>query len=153
MKLAEALILRADTRKRIEQLRERLAGNIQVQEGSDPHEDPQALLEELPRLVREFTDLVKRINQTNAATPFEPGVTLTDALAERDALAIERSVLTSAIQSVAQPVNRYMRSELRSITTVNVGQLQKQADDLARRYRELDTRIQAMNWAVDVIED
>jgi len=34
-----------------------------------------------------------------------------------------------------------------------VGQLQKQADDLARRYRELDTRIQVMNWAVDVIED
>jgi hypothetical protein len=40
MKLAEALILRADIRKRIEQLRSRLAANIQVQEGSDPHEDP-----------------------------------------------------------------------------------------------------------------
>jgi hypothetical protein len=103
--------------------------------------------------VREFTDLVKRINRTNAATPFEEGLTLTDALAERDALAIERSVLTSAIQSVAQPVNRYMRLELRSITTVNLGQLQKQVDDVARDYRELDTRIQAMNWAVDLVED
>jgi chromosome segregation ATPase len=153
MKLAEALILRADIRKRIEQLRNRLALNIQVQEGSTPHEDPQDLLEELPHLVRQFTDLVKQINRTNAATPFEEGMTLTDALAERDALAIERSVLSSAIQTVGQPQNRYLRSELRSITTVNLGQLQKQVDDLARRYRELDTRVQALNWAVDLIED
>ena len=103
--------------------------------------------------MRQFTDLVKQINRTNATTPFEEGMTLTDALAERDALAIERSVLHSAIQTVGQPQNRYMRSELRSITTVNLGQIQKQTDDLARRYRELDTRIQALNWAMDLIEE
>ncbi len=36
MKLAEALILRADTKKRFEQLRQRLLNNAKVQEGDKP---------------------------------------------------------------------------------------------------------------------
>ena len=47
MKLAEALILRADLQKRLEQLRQRLILNAQVQEGEQPAEDPESLLREL----------------------------------------------------------------------------------------------------------
>ena len=47
MKLAEALILRADIQKRIEQLKSRLADNAKVQEGEKPSEEPKALLAEL----------------------------------------------------------------------------------------------------------
>jgi hypothetical protein len=36
MKLAEALILRADNKKRFEQLRQRLMNNAKVQEGDKP---------------------------------------------------------------------------------------------------------------------
>ncbi len=39
MKLAEALALRADTVKRIEQLRTRIEGNARLQEGEEPAED------------------------------------------------------------------------------------------------------------------
>ena len=50
MKIAEALIERADIQKRIEQLRDRLSSNALVQEGEEPAEDPTSLLTELDRL-------------------------------------------------------------------------------------------------------
>ena len=45
MKLAEALIERADLQKRFDQLEERLQNNALVQEGEKPAEDPEALKE------------------------------------------------------------------------------------------------------------
>ena len=47
MKLAEALVLRADVQKRIRQMQSRLNQSALVQEGEQPPEDPQALLAEL----------------------------------------------------------------------------------------------------------
>ena len=41
MKLAEALILRSDLQKRLEQIKDRLKKNILIQEGDSPVEDPQ----------------------------------------------------------------------------------------------------------------
>ena len=46
MKLAEALILRSDLQKRIEQLKNRLRNNVMVQEGDRPSEEPEVLLKE-----------------------------------------------------------------------------------------------------------
>jgi cell division protein FtsB len=152
MKLAEALILRADAQKRIQQLRERLNRSAKVQEGEQPPEDPQELLAELDRLAAELTVLVKQINRTNSATPFDSDITLTDALAERDALALRRSVLTGVIQMAAVQQNRYSRSEVKYFSTVSIADLQRQVDGLSRQYRELDARIQQLNWQVDLIE-
>ena len=39
-------------------------------------------------------------------------------------------------------VERQMRSELRLLTDVPVGDLLREADDLARQYREVDIRLQ-----------
>ncbi|HZM39732.1 MAG TPA: hypothetical protein VFB94_11485 [Acidimicrobiales bacterium] len=39
-------------------------------------------------------------------------------------------------------VERQVRSELRLLTDVPVGDLRREADDLARQYRELDVRLQ-----------
>lgn len=47
MKLAEALVLRADVQNRTQQVRGRLRLSALVQEGEPPPEDPQALLAEL----------------------------------------------------------------------------------------------------------
>jgi hypothetical protein len=65
MKLAEALVLRADTQKRIEQLRERLKISALIQEGDEPTENPQILLEELDRLFGQLETLISAINRTN----------------------------------------------------------------------------------------
>src|SRR6266487_1552356 len=83
MKLAEALILRADCQKRIAQLKSRLLVNAKVQEGDAPAETPQDLIAELGRVSAELLDLIKRVNRTNSATGFAGRGTISDALAER----------------------------------------------------------------------
>ena len=45
MKLAEALLLRADMQRKLESLRERIGRNTVTQEGEKPSEDPNALLD------------------------------------------------------------------------------------------------------------
>ena len=79
MKLAEALILRADCQKRIAQLKSRLLVNAKVQEGDAPAETPQELIAELGRVSNELLDLIKRINRTNSATAFAGRGTISDA--------------------------------------------------------------------------
>lgn len=152
MKLSEALIQRADTQKRLAQLRQRINQNALIQEGTRPSEDPKDLLTELARILTELGDLVKRINRTNAATEFDQKRTLTDALADRDMLHAEHSTLTGLAQAAVHTYNRYTKSEVKYLSTVNVADLQKRIDELARRIRDLDTRIQELNWQIDLIE-
>lgn len=152
MRLAEALSLRADCQKRFEQLKARLGRSAKVQEGDLPAEDPQELLAELERVARELADLVKRINRTNSATIFREGQTVSDALAERDVLGLRRAVYAELAQTASVTQSRYTRTEVKYVSTVNVAELQKRADDLAREYRELDARIQELNWNTELLE-
>ncbi len=154
MKLAEALILRADAQMRVQQLRERLIRSARVQEGDTAPENPQELLEELARTVAEWTDVVQKINRTNSHTLMgESGTgTLTDALAERDALAMERGVLQSLVAEATMPVSRMGQSNIKIFRAVDVSAVQRRMDQLARQRRDLDTTIQALNWTVDLIE-
>ena len=152
MKLAEALILRADAQKRVEQLRQRLNSNAQVQEGETPAEDPQALLVEFEGVADTLTRLIRQINLTNVATRLASDLSLADALAERDVLKLRHSVYTGLAKAAAGQQLRYSRSEIRLQSTVKVVEVQTQADQLARRHRELDTQIQAANWLTDLIE-
>lgn len=152
MKLAEALILRADNKKRFEQLRQRLLNNAKVQEGDEPAEKPEDLLKEIEQTASEFEKLIKRINQTNSQTEFAKGKTLTDALAERDVLILRRSVYSGLVNSATVTQQLYSRSEIKFVSTVNVGKIQKQVDKLAKQYRELDAKIQEFNWKIDLAE-
>jgi hypothetical protein len=43
-------------------------------------------------------------------------------------------------------------SEIKFVSTLNVAQLQRERDALAKEYRELDTLIQAANWTVELAE-
>jgi len=152
MKLSEALIQRAEAQRRYQHLRTRLTQNALVQEGDQPAEDPVDLLAELDHVLDEFTTLVRQINHTNSVTRFDGNWTLTDALAERDRLAWQRTALQGLVQAANYTQNRYSRSEVKFVSTVDVADLQRQVDDLSRQYRELDTAIQALNWSTDVIE-
>lgn len=150
MKLAEALILRADCKKRFEQLQQRIIRSAKVQEGDEPPENPRELLAELERLAVELADLIKRINQTNAATPYQAGQTLADALAERDVLLLRRAVYSGLAQAASVTQDRYSKSEVKFKSTVHVPEIQRQVDALARAYRETDARIQELNWQTEL---
>lgn len=152
MKLAEALIIRADCQKKISQLRSRLVNSAKVQEGDLPPENPQTLLGELDATVNELTNLIQKINQTNSQTIIEENLTISDALAQRDTLALKRSVYDSLLDAASCQQNRYSLSEIKSVSTVNVVEIQQEVDRLARDYRLLDTKIQQANWTTELID-
>jgi hypothetical protein len=156
MKLAEALALRSDVQKRLSQVQARAVASARYQEGEQPAENAVDLLTQARELAGELESLIRRINRTNAASDLEPGMTITDAIARRDTLALRRRVVTAVADAAsgghdrAQSWARQLRSELRQVTDVPVSQLRAEADDLARQYRELDTRIQEANWATEL---
>ena len=151
MKLAEALIWRADAKKRLGQLKTRLVRVAKVQEGDAPAEDPKALLAEYERLAGEFVRIVQRINRTNSVTELRAGLTLSDALAVRDGLILRVEVLRSLAQVAIVTQDRYTKSEVKFRSTVDVADLQQQINRLAVEHRELDTQIQSLNWQTDLL--
>ena len=112
-----------------------------------------------PTVVAEIESLVRRINRTNASTELETGLTITDAIARRDALASERAVIASVADAAAGTGGgrgagfaRQLRSELRFLTNVPIPQLRAAADELARSFRELDTKLQEANWTTELVD-
>ena len=149
MKLAEALQLRADLQKRMEQLASRLYDNATVQEGEAPAEDPAALLAEYEDCAGQLEDLMARINRTNCETQTEKG-TLTDLLARRDCLKKRVEVYRNFLTSASSLTRRATRSEIKICSTVSVPEYRKQADALSRELRELDAAIQSANWTTEL---
>ncbi|MEK3952369.1 DIP1984 family protein [Psychrobacillus sp. FSL K6-1464] len=152
MKLGEALIVRSDYQKRIEQLRNRLLQNAKIQEGETPNEDPYELTKELNQIFSNLKQLIKNINRTNLLTTFGEQQSLADALTERDLLGQEGKIYSALLDVAAMQHERYSRTEIKSITTINVKDTQKYVDELSRKHRMLDTKIQEINWLTNVIE-
>lgn len=150
MKLAEALAQRSECQTRLEELKKRLVRNARVQEGEQPAEDPQALLDEVDRLSSQLMDLIRAINRTNSSTSFDKRTTIADAIAERDVVGRKRDLLAAVSEAASTRQDRYSKSEVRFIATIPVGKVQRQVDDLARQYREIDTRIQELNWKTEI---
>ena len=151
MKLAQALILRADTQKRIEQLKVRLLSNAKTQENEKPSEDPKLLLKELDKLTSELFTLICSINLTNSSAKFD-GMSLTEMIAKKDALTLKANVLREFATSASQKVDLYSNSEIKILSTVDVAALQKQVDALSKEIRELEMKLQEANWTVDLVE-
>ncbi|HEY0321135.1 MAG TPA: DIP1984 family protein [Pyrinomonadaceae bacterium] len=152
MKLAEALILRADCNKRFEQLKQRIIRSAMVQEGDEPPENPLELIKELENVSNELSSLIRRINRTNSLTKFQEGMTLSDALAERDVLLLKREAYNQISLSASVRQDRYSKSEVKYKAKVNVQAIQKQIDELSKAVRELDSRIQETNWKIELME-
>jgi hypothetical protein len=155
MKLAEALALRAEATRRIEQLRGRIVDNARYQEGEEPAEDAASLLTQSSQACGVLESLIRRINRTNASAQLGAG-TITDAIARRDVLKLRHGLITAAADAAAgreRGWNRHLRSELTFISALPVADLRAQADDVARSIRELDTDIQRTNWEVDLLDE
>ena len=152
MKLAEALILRADLQKRIDQLRVRLNNNAEVQENDEPSEKPEELLNELDNNINQLKILIKQINKTNCVT-ISNGQTLADLIAERDTLTLKSNILRGFLNIAGQKVNLYSTTEIKIMSTVDVPALQKELDLLSKKIRETDTELQQANWLTELIEN
>ena len=151
MKLAEALMERADAQRRYAQTEERMKRFAKVQEGESPAEHPQALLAELNSIAARISELVKRINRTNNETAFATETTMADVLAERDVLAMRRNTYAELAKVATVSQDRYSKSEVKFVSTVDIAATQVQANEFAKLYRELDAKIQALNWITELV--
>jgi hypothetical protein len=149
MKLAEALSIRKDLQKRIQQLG-RIQNNVKVQEGDDPKEQPAELMKELDSCLSQLQELIWRINATNIETKNGEGRTLTELMAQKDVLTMRISTLRSVFDTASTGQDRYSRSEIKMVTMIDVKALSKQIDEYSAQLRKLDIEIQALNFQTEL---
>ena len=152
MKLGEALRRRSDNYKKIEELRGRAVAGAQIQEGQETPDSPAELLAEIERLSAETLALVQRINRTNVAARLPTGQPLVDALSERDHYLSLRKPFNAVAEAASSLQQRYMRSEIKIVRTIEPQALRKRVDDFSRRHRLLDVAIQEANWVTELLD-
>ena len=150
MKLAEALSIRKDLQTRIEQLKVRIINNVRIQEGEQPAEDPTDLMKDLDSCLKQLEELIYRINVTNMHAK-SGDKTLTQLMAERDVLTKRVQVLREVFDQASSSSERYSRSEIKYVTTIDVKAMGKQLDKLSSQLRSLDVEIQSINFATELM--
>lgn len=151
MKLAEALSLRKDLETRITKIKDRLENVVRVQEGDKPAEEPQELMSEVDRCLGQLEQLIYNINVTNMQIVADDGRNMTKLLAERDILKKRIDILRNTFNEATNSGSRY-RNEIRYVTTIEVKPLRQQLDKFAQQYRQLDMKIQELNFTNDLVE-
>ena len=151
MKLAEALQERADLNRKLAELAERIKNNCLVQEDEKPDEDPTKLLKEFDTCIERLRYLMTAINKTNGKTSVD-GRTLTEIIAEKDAVSVQLAAYHAFVAEIGKKTDRARYSEIKIIGTMDVPELQKKADKLSKKLRELDNALQQANWLTELIE-
>lgn len=159
MKLAEALLLRAEQQTHLEELKARAKTVASYQEGEEPAEDAMELVGQADQTLGELERLIRHINQTNAVTALPDGRTMTAALAHRDVLRLRHRLLNDVADAGAHGGRgglgyaRQMRSELKFVIAVPVATLRRREGEVARELRELESLIQQTNWSAELVEN
>ena len=154
MKLAEALIERADLKAQISQIVARMIENTVIQEGDEPAEDIAVLLSMYDTMMAKQEELIICINKTNSTTVLSlnnEDISLAEAIAKRDCMKSKITTIRKVRESSMTRRDRWSGSEIKYVRTVDIAKLQAMIDDYSRRYRELDTKIQTQNWATDLV--
>lgn len=93
-----------------------------------------------------------RINLTNASARNKDGKSITELIAAKDCLVLKLAVVRDFLENASKKVDRYAHKEIRVLSSVNVREMQKQADAMAKELRQIDTELQQINWNTDLAE-
>lgn len=151
MKLAKALSLRKDLETRISKIKDRLENVVRVQEGDNPAEKPQELMDELDSCLSQLELLIYNINVSNMSIVADDGRSMTKLLAERDILKKRIDILRNTFNEATNSGSRY-RNEIRYVTTIEVKPLRQELDKMSQQYRLLDMKIQELNFTNELVE-
>ena len=152
MKLAEALNQRSSLMKQIAELKRRLEDCVRIQEGEEPLDTAEELLKELEPKIEQLYRLVYQINLTNLQIKDE-GKSITELLAERDALAGRIQILNGCLNRLTENNTRFRTDDIRYIRTVDPKVFRKKYDEASSQLRQLNLRIQMLGWTNDLIEE
>ena len=150
MKLAELLKVRSGLQDKADDLTKRIHANVKRVDGDTPPESPDALLAELDTTYGELEAVVRRINSINSTQPQE-GESLGTLLLRREMTGKRLHIRKQAAEAASRQ-DGYREAEELYRRHVDVGKLYQEAEQLAKQYRELDNRIQELNWAITVAD-
>lgn len=150
MKLAEALSDRNNLQKDLAWIKDQFPKIARVPEGSKPSEDPEVMLQRMENRTREMEKLVAAINRTNLAVMDGQGHSMTELLAQRDALRVRHSILEEAYQQSTLKEDVYGRQELRYVPTLDIVSLRERLETAGAQLRTLNMTIQRLNWEAEL---
>lgn len=152
MKIAEALALRASVQKNLGWIKDQFKNNARVTAGRRPVEEPDELLQRMDIEARHLERLLTRINRTNLAVRDSQGVTLTELLARRDALRARQSIVVEAYQQGSSG-DGYLRNDAETVPALDMRALRERVGEVNTAVREINLRIQQLNWQADLLAD
>lgn len=121
-----------------------------MQEGdSVPVEAPDELKEALIGLYGRLSDMIIRINRANMENLVEEK-TLMELIADRDKSLAIGELLHGLAEAATPKSERFSRNEIRYVSAVVVQNVRKEADAYSKAAREIDNKIQAANWSIEV---
>ena len=91
------------------------------------------------------------INRTNCQTVVE-GQTLTELIAQKDALSLKLHVYRDVVYAGSQISYRARNTEIKIRSAFSVADWQKEIDRMSKELRRLDNRLQESNWKTDLVE-
>ncbi|MDM8550748.1 DIP1984 family protein [Desulfobacterales bacterium HSG2] len=151
MKLAEALMERKAAKTKTEELKKRIYQSSRIQEGDTAIENPLSLIEELKKETARFENLIIRINRTNNAAKLSDEMTLMEAIVKKDMLNYLHLIHANLADKATPAPDRYSQREIKTVPNVDIGEIRKKADEIAKEYRMLDMKIQECNWKTELI--
>lgn len=149
MKIAEALLLKKEYQENISSLKERLYANVKIPVDDVIFEDSESLLEKMLKTEDKLKDLTIKLNHRNLNAETSSGKLLADVIAERQTLMSKKKHL----DYIMHKVNREgysSRSEGAMKVTLDLNNIQKEINKVAKEYRELNSELQAANWNIDL---
>ena len=146
MKLAEALLLRSDLMKKIEHIQNRIRPVLIVSDDKKPQEDPTKLIAELRTAIQDLETLVIRINKTNNEININGEGSLMEALVKRDSL----KMLSEKLRNIRYAAQIDNSGDANLKTTIDIKKLQTEMDQTGRAFREIDSKIQELNWLTEL---
>ena len=87
---------------------------------------------------------------TTGGTVYEEK-TITELLAYRDCLKKKVRVLRDFLDTASSRVTRMTRTEIKIVSTVPVSEIQKTVDGLSKELRNVDEKIQELNWTTELV--
>jgi len=154
MKLAEALIERANLQRQNRGIVRHIDENVRLPEDEEPTGSVENLIKQYEANMLRLAELVRRINKTNCLTEMNGG-TITDAIARRDCLNSQIKAYNDIYETVTshEQHGRYGSSEIRVkyVRHLDSKKLEDRIDHLSQEFRLLDTALQGMNWTVELL--
>jgi len=150
MKLAALILEKSDIENKVSQLVTRINSCARIQEGDTAPEEPAELLEELNTVYKRLELVNNAITRANHSAKFSDNQPyLINALVARDVLAKKIGQLNSIVNSCGTQ-QRFARNEIKFVTNIDVVSLRAEIDKLTKEKRDLNAKIQELNWIVDV---